>query len=94
MKSSIFQIIIKNIAGLSSLGVPMPWHPQILAYQVTLSQPRVADYPHQIILAPLDFKTFRRPCKYCNDFCPESFEVEYSHYEGLVNHFQKFVVVA
>ena len=38
-----------------------PWHPQILADQLTLSQPRGADYAHQIILAPTDFKTFRRP---------------------------------
>ena len=41
-------------AGVSSLGVPgMPWHPQILADQLTLSQPGVggADYVHQIILA-------------------------------------------
>ena len=48
------------ITGLSSLGVP--WHPQILADQLTLSQPRGADYAQQIILAPPDFQTFRRPC--------------------------------
>ena len=29
---------------------------------VTLSQPRGADYAHQILLAPPDFQTFRRPC--------------------------------
>ena len=47
---------------LSSLGVPgVPWHPQILADQLTLFQPRGADYAHQIILAPPDFQTFRRP---------------------------------
>jgi uncharacterized Zn-finger protein len=47
-------------AGLSSLGVPgVPWHPQILADQLTLSKPRGADYAHQIIL---DFQTFRRLC--------------------------------
>ena len=54
-----------NHAGLLSLGVPggtMPWHPQILADQFTLYQPRGADYAHQIILAPPDFQTFRRPC--------------------------------
>ena len=28
---------------------------------VTLSQPREADYAHQIILVPPDFQTFRRP---------------------------------
>ena len=42
-------------AGLSSLGVPgVPWHPHFLAGQLTLSQPRGADYAHQIILAPPD----------------------------------------
>ena len=49
------------ISGLSSLGVP-GGTPQIFADQLTLSQPRGADYAHQIILAPPDFKTFRRPC--------------------------------
>ena len=43
-------------SGLSSLGVP-----QILADQLTLSQPRGIDYAHQIILAPQNFQTFRRP---------------------------------
>ena len=55
-------------AGLSSLGVPgVPWHPHILADQLTLSQSRGADYSHQIILAPPDFQTFLRPC-YENSF--------------------------
>ena len=55
----------RSISGLSSLGVPgVPCHPQILADQLTLSQPRWADYAHQIILAPPDFQTFRRPCFY------------------------------
>ena len=36
----------------SLLGV----HPQILANQLTLSQPRGADYAHQIILAPRIFR--------------------------------------
>ena len=39
----------------------MAWHPQILADQLTLSQPRGADYANQIILTPPDFQTFRRP---------------------------------
>jgi len=53
---------VDNKAGLSSLGVPeVPWHPQILADQLTLFQPRGADYAHQIILAPPDFQTFLRP---------------------------------
>ena len=30
--------------------------------QLTPSQPRGADYAHQIILASPDFQTFRRPC--------------------------------
>ena len=34
-----------------------------LADQLTLSQPGFgADYAHQIILAPLDYQTFLRPC--------------------------------
>ena len=32
--------------GVSSLGVP--WHPQILADQLTLSQPGGTDYAHLI----------------------------------------------
>ena len=45
------------------MGVPgVPWHPKILADQLTLSQPRGADYAHQIILEPWDFQTFRWPC--------------------------------
>ena len=51
--------------GLSSLGVPgVPWHPQFLADQLTLSQPRGADYAQQIILGlgPPEFQTFQQPC--------------------------------
>ena len=40
----------------------VPGGAQILADQLTLSQPRGADYAQQIILAPPDFQTFRRPC--------------------------------
>ena len=43
--------LVSTVAGLSSLGVPgMPWHPQFLADQLTLSQPRGggADYAHHI----------------------------------------------
>ena len=39
----------------------MPWHPQILTDQLTLSQPREEDYAYQIILAPLDLQTFQWP---------------------------------
>ena len=47
---------------VSSLVVPgVPWHPQILAYQLTISQQRVADYAHQIILASPNFQTLRWP---------------------------------
>ena len=51
------------IAGLSPLaggaGVPgVPWSPQILADQLTLSkQMGGADYAHQMILVPPDFQT-------------------------------------
>ena len=37
------------VTGVSSLGVPeVPWHPQILADQLTLSQPGGTDYAHLI----------------------------------------------
>ena len=39
----------------------VPWHPQILADQLTLSQPGGEGYDHQIILAPPNFQTFLRP---------------------------------
>ena len=39
----------------------MPWHPQILADQLTLSQPMGADYAHKIILAPPDFQPSNGP---------------------------------
>ena len=36
-------------AGLSEQGVPgVPWHPQILAHQLTLSQPEGSNYAHHI----------------------------------------------
>ena len=40
----------------------MPWHPQILADQLTLSQPGRQIMPTSLLLAPPDFQTFRRPC--------------------------------
>ena len=59
----VHTLSLKYLAGVSSLGVPgVPWHTQILADQLTLSQPGGADYAHQIILAPPDFQTIRRPC--------------------------------
>ena len=39
----------------------VPWQLQILADQLALSQPRGANYAHQIILAPPDFQTLRQP---------------------------------
>ena len=50
-------------AGLSSLEGRggMPWHPKVLADQLTLSQPMGTDYSHQIVMAPPGFQTFRRP---------------------------------
>ena len=43
--------------GVSSLGVPgvLPWHPQILADQLTLSQPGGADYAHHISTGTPEF---------------------------------------
>ena len=49
----------RNLAptpGVSSLGVPgVPWHPQILADQLTLSQPRGTDYAHLITTGTTGF---------------------------------------
>ena len=36
--------------------------PQILADQLTLSQPEGTHYPHPVLLAPPEFHTLRRPC--------------------------------
>ena len=49
-------------------GAGVAKHPQILSDQLTLSQPRGADYTHQIILASLDFQTFRRPWSWTYKF--------------------------
>ena len=50
-------------SGLSSLGVPgVPLHPQILADQLTLSQPGGQIMCTALLLAPPDFQTFLRPC--------------------------------
>jgi hypothetical protein len=49
------------LQGCRPWGAGVPWHPKILADQLTLSQPGVADYAHQKILAPPDFQTFLRP---------------------------------
>ena len=57
------QLFLSTRPGVSSLGVPVvPWHPQILADQLTLSQPEGAVYAHQIILVPPDFQTLLRLC--------------------------------
>ena len=54
------EMLSKYNTGLSSLGVPgVPWHPQVLA-QLILSQPRGADYAHQIIR--VGYPQIFRPC--------------------------------
>ena len=59
---SVPLIFVGNLAGLSSLGVPgMPWHSQILADQLTLSEPGGAGYAHHITTGTPDFQTFLRP---------------------------------
>ena len=51
----------ERAAGVSSLGVPgLPWHPQILADQLTLSRPRGQIMPKALLMAPPDFRTFLR----------------------------------
>ena len=65
--SRIAMIVLPNHATLMKyfcvLSPSSLWVPQILADQLTLSQPRGADYAHQIIPAPSDFQTFQRPYK-------------------------------
>ena len=39
-------VLTPSLPGVSALGVP--WHPQILADQLTLSQPGRTDYAHHI----------------------------------------------
>ena len=49
MMMSVMMPDIQHATGVSSLGVPgVPWHPQILADQFTLSQPGGADYAKRI----------------------------------------------
>ena len=53
--------LLKIGSGLSSLWLlGVPWHPQILADQLTLSHPWEGDYAYQLIMAPSDFQTFLR----------------------------------
>ena len=47
--------VVPGVAG----GVP--WYPQILADQLSLSQPGGADYAHQITLAPTSCQNFIQP---------------------------------
>ena len=47
--------------GVHPGGARVPWNPQILADQLTLSQPGWEDHAHHIILTPSDFQTFLRP---------------------------------
>ena len=47
---------LKVYSGVSSLGLPgVPWHPQILADQLTLSQPGGTDYAHHSTTSPPGF---------------------------------------
>ena len=55
---------------LESWVLGMPWHPHMLAERLTLSQlftqPRrhiIRVMPNKLLLAPLNFLTFLRPCK-------------------------------
>ena len=52
---------IRSAIAENTISVNQASRPQILADQLTLSQPRGADYAHHIILAPPDFQTFLRP---------------------------------
>ena len=57
-------------AGLSSLGVlGVPWQPQILADQLTLSKPGGADNAHHITTDPPNLSdlptALEKQCMYC-----------------------------
>ena len=52
---------VSKAGVLSQGGAGGAMHPQILADQLTLSQPVGADYAHKIILATPNFQTFLRP---------------------------------
>jgi hypothetical protein len=53
--------------GMSSLGVPgVPWHTQILADQLTLSQPGGADYAHHITTGTPRFLDLPTALKYAD----------------------------
>ena len=73
----LLNVKMTSMAGDSkkqSTAIPLKFRPVVpggvgdamglpnLADQLTLFQPRGADYVHQNILAPPDFQTFRRPC--------------------------------
>ena len=55
------QMKVSTAGVLSQGGAGGAMHPQILADQLTLSQPVGADYAHKIILATPNFQTFLRP---------------------------------
>ena len=49
-------VLTPSLPGVSALGVPgVPWHPQILANQLTLSQPGGTDYAHHSTMSPPGF---------------------------------------
>ena len=65
-------------AGLSEPGVPgVQWHPQILAHQLTLSQPEGSNYAHHITKGQLNskcpfgvFKSSKKTSKFFPGFLP------------------------
>ena len=62
-------------AGMSEPGVPgVQWHPQILAHQLTLSQPEGSNYAHHITkgqLCPFGvFKSSKKTTKFLPGFLP------------------------
>ena len=56
----VWNVRVKSI-WTHSAGVP--WQPQILADQLTLSQPGGQIMPTYLLMAPPNFQTFRRPCR-------------------------------
>ena len=54
---------LTKVQGVVPVSYGGAMAPQILADQLTLSQPGWQIMPTYLLLAPPDFQTFRRPCK-------------------------------
>ena len=64
------------LAEVSSLGVPaVPWHTQILADQLTLSQSGGVDYAHQITSGTPGFSDLPTALQLCQEHSLENWKL-------------------